>query len=465
MNDLEKVLGALEENWEKTQGQMISLCRIPGISRFQESWKDIERSGELIAGWMREIGLENVEVIHFPGAPPYVYGDWLHAATKGPTALLYAHHDVQPIGDPSRWTSPPFEPSVRNGRLYGRGTVDDKSGVLVHLGAIESYLKTSGSLPLNIKFIVDGEEETGSKNLGSFLQQYREKLRADLLCLTDCSNLETGLPSLTYSLRGLTSVHVKVKTLRQPLHSGMWGGVLPDAALTLSKLLATLVDDQGRIRISGFYEDVEKIPEWEKRNLMNLPWNEAKTRKEAQVVDHLRFLGDPQWGFYERQWSLPSLAILAVKAGEVATAPNQIVPEAEAIVSCRLAPGQDPKSAQDRLVRHLEENCPFGAELSLKRGIAAAAWKRRPEGPHFEAAKRALTRGFGKEAVLIGCGGIIPFVRHFQQIYGDLPALLFGLEDPPCNAHGEDESIDLSDFKKGARSMVYLYDEIARLSL
>lgn len=461
----------LETHGEEFDRQLVELCRIPGISRYEEHWKDLDRSAELTARAMREVGLEEVEVIRLPGGPAYVYGEWLKAGAAGaagagrPTVLLYAHHDVQPVGNESKWETPPFQPTVRNGRLYGRGTVDDKSGIVVHLAAIASYLRTDGKIPLNIKFLVEGDEESGSRTLRAFLEKYRSKLKADLLCLTDCGNLETGLPCLTYSLRGLASLKVRLTTLQAPVHSGMWGGVIPDAPLALSKLLATLMDDQGNVLVKGFYDDVLEPSDWERRQMKALPWNEGQFRRDGGLLEGVRFIGDSRWSPYERLWIRPALAVLAIEGSSLAGYSNQIVPEAQAIISCRLVPDQDPKKVQRLVTEHLKTDVPFGAALEVTAQGTAPPWRTHPEGPFFAAALRALSKGFGREAAIIGAGGSIPFVHYFNEALGAMPTLLLGLEDPPCAAHGENESLDLADFKKGARAAVYLYQELAAVCL
>lgn len=456
-------LAYLDSHWSEWQERLIELCRIPGISRFQDHWGDLARSAELTAGYMKEAGLRGVEVIELPGGPPYVYGEWVGAGPDRPTVLLYAHHDVQPTGDETKWLSPPFEPTVRAGRLYGRGTVDDKSGIIVHLAACAAYLKTQGRLPLNVKFVVEGDEESGSRTLSPFLKKFRKQLAADLLCLTDCSNLETGLPCLTYSLRGLASLKIRLSTVRAPLHSGMWGGVVPDAPLSLAKLLGTLMDDEGRVLVKGFYEDLLEPSDWERRQVRALPWDERAFRRDVGLQDTVRLIGEAQWSPYERLWSRPALAVLAMEGSSIAGYSNQIVPVAEAIVSCRLVPNQEPKKIQRLLEAHLRSHCPFGARLDVEFLHTAPPWRTHPEGPYFAAALRALTQGFGRPAGVIGAGGSIPFVHYFNEALGEMPTLLLGLEDPPCAAHGENESLDLADFKKGGRSSLFLFEELSQI--
>ena len=456
-------LDYLEAHQADSLRQLIELCRIPGISRYETHWKDLSRSAELTARFMKEAGLEKAEVIDLPGGPPYVYGEWLKAPGK-PTVLLYAHHDVQPVGDQTKWHSPPFEPVVRDGRIYGRGTVDDKSGVIVHLAAISACLKTIGELPLNIKFVVEGDEESGSRTLRLFLEKYKSKLKADVLCLTDCANLETGLPCLTYSLRGLASVKVRLSTVAAPLHSGMWGGVIPDAPLALAKLLGTLMDNEGKVLVKGFYDDVMEPSDWERKQIAKLPWNERQFRKDAGIVGETRFIGDAKWSPYERLWVRPALAVLAIEGSSMQGYSNQIVPCAEAIVSCRLVPNQDPKQVQQRVTEHLVRETPFGAKLEVTPLDTAPAWRTQPEGPYFAAALKALSKGFGREAAIIGAGGSIPFVHYFNEALGKMPTLLLGLEDPQCAAHGDNESMELADFKKGTIAAVHLYRELAAVT-
>jgi acetylornithine deacetylase/succinyl-diaminopimelate desuccinylase-like protein len=386
--------------------------------------------------------------------------EWTRAGAGAPSVLFYAHHDVQPPGRPDRWRTPPFEPTRgADGRLYGRGVVDDKAGVLLQLAALRAWLEARGELPVNVKLVVEGEEEIGSEHLADFLRAHRQRLRADVLVLSDTANLATGVPSLTTSLRGLVSVDVTVRALDHPLHSGMWGGPLPDAATALACLLARLVDERGAIAIPGLCDDVPEPDPGERARLAALPFDERAFRAEAGFPGPA-LAGEPDRSVYERLWTRPAVAVVALEGTPLADAPNQLMAEARARVSVRLAPGQDAARARERVVGFLRRDPPFGVEVSTQSGVGVPGWRIEPVGPAFDAARRALAAGYGRACELIGCGGTIPFVGPFLEVLGGAPALLLGLEDPPCNAHGENESLDLADFRKATCSVAHLVAEL-----
>jgi acetylornithine deacetylase/succinyl-diaminopimelate desuccinylase-like protein len=335
---------------------------------------------------------------------------------------------------------------------------------MLHLAAVRAWLEAAGGLPINVKLLVEGEEEIGSDHLAECLRLHRERLDADVLILSDTANLDTGIPSLTVGLRGLVAADVTVRALDHPLHSGMWGGPVPDAATALGKLLARLVDDDGEIAVPGVLDDVPEPTAEERDDLEALPFDEQSFRGDAGMVDGARF-GGRSGGVYERIWWRPSLAVTALEGMPLATAANQLMAEARARIGLRVAPGQDADRVRDCLVSFLEKDPPFGVEVEVEVPTAVPGWRTTPEGPAFAAAFRALSKGYGCEAVAIGCGGSIPFVGPFSEVMGGVPALLLGLEDPPCNAHGENESLDLGDFRRAAHSSAHLLAELAELPL
>lgn len=460
--DLKKVLTHLETNRERYLEILQSLARIPSVSAEGYPVEEVLRSAEATCDVMRSVGLEKVQVLTIPGVHPYAYGEWMRSRGV-PTVLLYGHHDVQPPGRPEKWQSPAFTPTLRkNGRLYGRGTVDDKAGVMVHLAAIDSYLHTHGSLPVNVKFIVDGEEEIGSENLGAFLRKYRKMMKADFIVLTDTGNLETGLPSLTYQLRGIVGAEIEVRALNHPLHSGMWGGPVPDPVVAICKILGGLVNPDGRIDIPGFYRDVRHPTAKERARLKSLPFDEKKFRADGGLVQGLKLSGEKQFTVYERLWTRPALNVTALEASLIRGSSNQIVDSARARISVRIVPNQKPKDIQQRLLNRLTASPPWGVNVTARPLHAVSWWSTHPEGPAFEAAARALQKGYGRKAVFIGAGGTIGFVEPFARELGGVPALLLGVEDPTCNAHSENESVCLDDWYKGMKSAVHLYDELSR---
>ena len=460
--DLKKVLSYIETNKNRYREILEQLVRIPSVSAEGYPVEEVLRSAEATCNAMRGAGLQNVKMLTVPGVHPYAYGEWL--GTKGaPTVLLYGHHDVQPPGRDEKWLSPAFEPTLRrDGRLYGRGSVDDKAGVMVHIAAIDAYLQTHGSLPVNVKFLVEGEEEIGSEHLGAFLRKYRKMMKADFIVLTDTGNLETGLPSLTYQLRGIVAAEIEVRSLDHPLHSGMWGGPVPDPVIAISKILGGLLKEDGTIDIPGFYKNVRKLTARERARLRTLPFNEKSFRTDGGLVTGLKLNGEKQYTVYERLWTRPALTVIALEASPIRGSSNQIVDSARARVSVRIVPNQDADKMLNLLVRRLAANPPWGVQVTVKPLGAVPWWTTNPEGPAFEAAVRALQKGYGRKAVFIGAGGTIGFVEPFARELGGAPALLLGVEDPICNAHSENESLCLDDWYKGMKSAVYLYEELSR---
>jgi acetylornithine deacetylase/succinyl-diaminopimelate desuccinylase-like protein len=460
--DRKPALAMLEKSFDATLADLRELARIPGISASGFDSRELERSAEAVAALLRKSGLERVEVLRLPGAHPYVVGEWLHAGPKAPTILIYAHHDVQPPGRPEKWVTPAFEPTVRDdGRLYGRGVVDDKAGLMVHAAALGACLAANRRLPCNVKLIVEGEEEIGSPHLEAFLRAHRERLQADVIVLSDTANLDAGLPSITTSLRGLVVADVRVRALNHPLHSGMWGGPVADAMTALVRVLARLCDDRGVIQVPGIYDDVRALSSDERARLARLPFDESLFREQAGVTRGAALAGEPEFTPYERLWLRPSIAVTALDATPIAGSANRLMEEAAARVGLRLAPSQDAQRAARLLADFLRQSPPNGVQVEVAIESAAGGWETAPAGPAFDAARRALEAGFGRELAFIGCGGSIPFVGPFAQVLGGAPALLLGLEDPICNAHGENESLNLDDFRRAARGAVHLLFELA----
>jgi len=459
-----QALARLEAGFDRALDELCGLTRIPGVSAAGFDPVQVERSAEAVADLLGSSGLSRVELLRVPGSHPYVVGEWLGAGANAPTALIYAHHDVQPPGRLDHWSGDPFEPVQRGGRLFGRGVVDDKAGLMVHLAALRAWLECGGA-PLNLKLVVEGEEEIGSPHLAEFLQAQRERLRADVIVLSDTANLDTGLPSLTTSLRGLVVVDVAVRALDHPLHSGMWGGPVSDTTVCMVRLLARLVDDRGVLRVPGLAGDVPRLDAEQRSRLEALPFDESTFRRQAGVVAKGPLSGEPDCGIWERLWWRPSLAFTALEGASLAGAANQLMDVARARIGLRLAPGQDPQRAARLLAEFLHTDPPAGARVEVELQSASGGWSTRASGPAFDAARRALSLGYGREAVDIGCGGSIPFVQPFCEVLDGAPALLLGLEDPLCNAHGENESLDLADFRRASRAALHLQAELAAADL
>ncbi|MEZ4334661.1 MAG: M20/M25/M40 family metallo-hydrolase [Myxococcota bacterium] len=463
-----RALAWLDRRIEDRIEELTALARIPSVSAPGFPEAEVERSAEAVAALLAASGFERIERLTLPDAHPYVVGEWLGAGPGAPTLLLYAHHDVQPPGRPSHWRSPAFEPKRvcaegEAGRLYGRGVVDDKAGIVVFAGALRAWLESGGRPPVNLKIVVEGEEEIGSIHLGEFLRRHRERLAADVIVLSDTANLATGLPSITTSLRGILNVDVFVRALDHPVHSGMWGGPVPDATSALARIVGRLFDANGAVAIPDFEVDCRGLDAARRARLAALPFDEPGFRADVGMVDSARLIGGGRSEVYERLWHRPALTLIGLEGVPLAQAANQLVAEAAARVSVRLAPGQDPEAMKARVVAFLEADPPWGVEVRVEPREGAAGWSVDPDGPAFAAAGRALAAGYGRDPVFIGCGGSIPFVAPFVEVLGGAPALLLGLEDPICNAHGENESLDLADFRRALRSAVLVLAELGAL--
>jgi acetylornithine deacetylase/succinyl-diaminopimelate desuccinylase-like protein len=453
----------LDQHWDTLLDDLCELATIAGVSAEPPPSAELHKSARAVAQLLTDAGLENVKILNVEGGHPNVYADWLHA-DGAPTVLLYAHHDVQPPGDRHRWESDPFVPTWRvdthgHNRLYARGIVDDKAGVMMHVAACAAYLKTTGSLPVNVKILIEGEEEIGSPTLLDFLSLHRDQLASDVLVLTDTANLDQGVASLTTSLRGIVTVQVHVRALEKPLHSGMWGGPVPDPVVALSRAITALTDDQGVLR-AEFWQGVRPLTQEETHALGQLPYQEAQFREHAGIVGDARLVGDASAPLWARVWRQPSVAVLAMQARPIEGSSNQIVDRASARISIRIVPDQDPAVMTRALADHFRTHVPWDLQTEVIEEQGAGPWRTNPEGPAFDAALRALERGYGTPAVFIGCGGTIPFVEPFTRVFAGAPALLVGLEDPRCGAHSENESLYVDDWKKGIRSLVHLLHEL-----
>ncbi len=457
-------LRAVEKRFGEFKDALCELVRVPSVSAAGFPPDDLRRSAEVTAGVLGRFGVENVAVLDLPGVPPYVYGDWLHAP-GAPTVLVYGHHDVVPPGPAERWTSPPFLPVERKGRLYGRGTADDKGGFLAWVAAASACLGAAGRVPVNLKFLIEGEEEVGSTHLPEFLARYRSRVDADVLVLSDTSNFAAGVPALTWQLRGLVQVDVEVTCLDRPVHSGDFGGAVPDPVRILCRLLDDLRAKDGKIDVPGLYRRVARPSAARRRRLRRLPFSEAAFRRGAGMLPGTRLERERGCSVYEQVWTRPSLTVIAIEAHPIHGAANQILDSARARLSLRTVPDMDSQEAGERLVRKLTAKPPAGARVAARITRTTPWWTTEPSGPAFEAAMRALEKGYGRKPALIGSGASIGFLKPFADALPGAPCLLTGVEDPGCATHSEDESLHLGDWKKSMRSAVHLFDELATLGL
>jgi acetylornithine deacetylase/succinyl-diaminopimelate desuccinylase-like protein len=434
------------------------LIRVPSVSFPGFDPAPVRKSAEEVATLLKRYGLADVRILETGKGHPAVFAQWL-GATGRPTVLLYAHHDVQPVGREELWTTPPFEPAVRNGRLFGRGAADDKGGVMMHAAAVASFLRSGGALPVNVKLIIEGEEEVGSTNLGILLERHRDLFAADVVVIADSENFDSGVPTLTASLRGIVTVNVEVRSLSSSIHSGTWGGPLPDPVLALAKMLAGLVDGEGRPAVTGLTDKVRSPGPKEHAALQRLPFDDAKYRSQARLAEGVRIVGG-EGSVYEKMWHRPSIAVNAIEASGRKQAANIINDVAWARVGVRTVPDMDEDETYRLLRDHLMRNAPWGVQVSVERETPSPWWRTDTEGPVFEAALTALETGYGRRPAVIGAGGSIPFVRTITDALGGIPALLFGVGDPYSAAHSENESLLLSDWESGCRSLIQLFTDL-----
>ena len=420
------------------------LVSIPSISSMPEHDADVTACAEVVSGLFRDLGASEVKLLD-GGGKPAVWANF-PGPEGSPTVLLYAHYDVQPTGDADAWTSPAFEPTERDGRLYARGSADDKGGVALHVAALRVF---DGTPPVGVKVFIEGEEEIGSPTMPTLLDRYRDELAADVYVVADSVNWEVGKPSLTTSLRGVADCQVTVSTLAEGLHSGQFGGVVPDALTALCRLLATLHDEAGNVAIEGLVTGTAP----------DLDYPENRLLEETGLLEGVSQIGDGS--VVERMWFKPSASVLAIDATPVAKASNTLVPSARAKVSVRLAPGQDPAAAAKALEDHLRRNAPWGAHVDVVAGQCGAPGRITLEGERAEAAKTAFREAFGVDAVEIGCGGSIPIVAEFADRHPEALVLVTAVTDPNSRMHGIDESLDLADFAKAALAETLLLNNLA----
>jgi len=435
----------VEQQAPRVRGWLEELVRIPSVSDVDGDAPEVRRSAEAVARTLGEAGFPEVDIVQEGGRPAVV---GRHPAPAGaPTVLLYAHHDVQPPGDDADWHSPPFEPTEREGRLYGRGAADDKAGIAAHLAA---YLAHAGNPPVGLTVFVEGEEESGSDSLPALLDRHRDRLRADVIVVADSTNWDIGVPALTTSLRGLVNCVVQVRTLHHGVHSGMWGGVVPDALTTLVRLLATLHDDAGSVAVDGLVATTAAA--------LDYPLDRLRT--EAGVLDGVELIGSGS--VVERLWAQPAITITGLDAPAAAHASNTLLPSARATVSLRLAPGDSAQSAYAALSRHLHQHVPWGAEVTISDPDVGEPYAVDADGPVYTAARSAFADAWdGTDPVDIGVGGSIPFLAEFAAAYPDAALLVTGVEDPDTRAHGADESLHLAEFSRVCLAEALLLDRLA----
>jgi len=456
LHDMLDVIDFIHTNRDRYVSELKEYLAIPSISALPEHEPDVRRCAEWTAGEMRRIGLENVRLTDTPGNP-IVYGDWLNAP-GAPTILFYGHYDVQPVDPVELWESPPFEATIRDGEMYARGAADDKGQVFMHLKAIEAHLAKAGRLPVNIKLIVEGEEEVGSVNLDNFVRDRRSALGADVVVISDSAMFDRGVPSICYSLRGLVYFQIDLRGTSSDLHSGVFGGAVANPALVLAQILAQMKDRGGRVKIPGFYDAVRPLSDEERAAWKKLPFNEKKYRKDLGAP---RLFGESGYTTLERVWGRPSFDVNGLISGFTGDGAKTVIPAvASAKVSMRLVPDQDPDTIARLFEDYVRRIAPKTVTVTVTRMHGGHPWITEYDNPYVQAAARAIEQGFGKTPVFCREGGSIPVVWTFQKELG-VPAVLFGVGLPDENAHAPNERLDLGNFHSGIVASAILYGEIA----
>lgn len=457
MTDADAVAARADREFDETLAQLTEYLRIPAISCEPEHAPDVKKLAERIRDDLAALGMDEARLLELPDALPCVAAELMKAGPGKPTVLIYGHLDLQPVaGEP--WDTPPHEAKAIDGRLYGRGSADDMGGWASHLAAMKAWLAETGALPVNVKLLIEGEEEIGSPNLERFMDTYPEAFASDVMVLTDCENPSTEIPGLTVSLRGLLEVELTCESLAADVHSGLWGNVVPDPAIALVTLISRLVDEDGRMKIGR----VEVPAEWREAS-RDVPLNAAVIRDGARVLDGVDPLPDRDKTPAEWVWRQPAVTILSTTLPAPGREKNAVRGKASAKLSCRVAPGQTGEELFALIEEALTTKPTGGVKVTVKKLGGGDSWLYEPKGPAFPAADRAYEKAWGQKLLSIGVGGSIPFVAMFGRRFSDLPLILNGVMDPKTGAHGPNESMDLGVFRKAIRANVHLYAELGAL--
>lgn len=434
---------------EQHLDELKQFLAIPSISALSTHKNDVNEAAQWVAATLKKAGLENVEV-HPTAGHPIVYADYIHAPGQ-PTVLVYGHYDVQPVDPLNLWETPPFEPTIRNDKLYARGATDDKGQIFLHMKATEALLSQEHALPVNMKFCIEGEEEISSPNLPAFMEANADKLVTDVVLISDTSLLAKGKPAISTGLRGLCSLEVAINTANTDLHSGSFGGGVPNALHALISLLATLHDDQGRVAIEGFYEGVPELSAAMREEFKKQNHNEEELRTKLGLE---ALYGEEGYSFVERIGARPTLELNGVYGGFQGEGTKTVIPkEALAKITCRLVGDQDPSQVLDRIVTHLESHIPVGAKLVVKRGEKARAFNMDPSISVLQKAADAYEEVYGTRALFTKDGGSIPIVETFSRVL-EAPVVMMGFGLPDENLHAPNEHFNLENFDKGLLTIV-----------
>ena len=452
---MEKILSYLDQNKERYLSELSEFLAIPSVSSQSNHNGDIQRCAQWIADHVKKIGMQNVQIMPTPGHP-IVYAEWLGAPGK-PTVLFYGHYDVQPVDPLNLWDSPPFEATIRGENLYARGSADDKGQVFIHFKAIEALMKHNNALPVNIKMLIEGEEEVGSANLDNFVKANKELLKADLVLISDSSMFAKDVPSICYALRGLSYLEIEVTGPNRDLHSGSFGGSVHNPIQALSEMIASLHDKNGKITIPGFYNDVRPLSKAERTAFAKLPFKEKQYAKDLGVKE---LYGEKGFSSLERVWARPTLECNGIWGGYIGEGAKTVLPsKAFAKISCRLVPDQTSAKIAKMVEKHLKKIAPKTIDVQVRNLHGGEAAITPIDSPGVKAAVAALEKGFGKKPLYQREGGSIPIVVQFKNLLG-LDTVLLGFGLPDENAHSPNEFINLNNFFGGMRTSVHFFNEL-----
>ena len=455
---LDQVSNYLKQHSDRFLEELKELLRIPTVSADPECKPQMKRGAEFVHRQLSELGFQS-EIVTTPGHP-IVYGEWLNAP-GAPTVMVYGHYDVQPPDPLDLWTTPPFEPTVRDGKLYARGATDDKGQMFTHIKSAEAWLKTVGQLPVNLKYVIEGEEEVGSNNLENFLNARKQQLQCDVAVVSDTSQYGPGQPAITYGLRGILAVEVTLTGPCKDLHSGVFGGAVANPATGIARLIASLHDDHGRIRIPGFYDKVVELTAMERQQFRDLGFDEAAFKAELGISD---VAGEEGYSTVERRWARPTCEVNGLFSGYTGVGPKTIVPSKATVkITCRLVPDQDPHALTEALRQYLKLQCPPSLKFEFTSYHGCPAFVFDPDSPYIEAAAVAVREAWGVEKVrLIREGGSIPVVQTFKDVLG-VDTLLLGWGLNTDNLHSPNEHFTVADFHRGINASARLWEKLAAM--
>lgn len=448
----------LKQHSDRFLEELKELLRIPTVSADPECKPHMRRGAEFIRRQFADLGFD-AEIVPTAGHP-IVYAEWLKAP-GAPTVMVYGHYDVQPADPLDLWTTPPFEPTIRDGRLYARGATDDKGQMFTHIKSAEAWLRSVGSLPVNLKYVIEGEEEVGSRNLEDFLEASKERLRCDVAVVSDTSQYAPGQPAITYGLRGILAVEVTLTGPKKDLHSGMFGGAVANPATGIARLIASLHDDQGRIQIPGFYDKVVELTASERQQFRELGFDEAAFKAELGIAE---VAGEAGYSTVERRWARPTCEVNGLVSGYTGVGPKTIVPSKATVkITCRLVPDQDPHVLTEALHQFLKAKCPPSLSFEFTSYHGCPAFVLDPNSPYIEAASEAVREAWGVDRVrLIREGGSIPVVQTFKDVLG-IDTLLLGWGLDTDNLHSPNEHFTVADFHRGIEASSRLWAKLAAM--